>query len=216
MSNPRPDTQDGMRDLEREVRRRLDEGDVRAAAALVVEGLGPSVRGFLRTLLVESDAAEAYSEFTVNLMKALPGFRWECPLRAWTHRVAFFSASRIWRRPGRRLEEPLPSSLSRLGPGPGASRTGSSGRHAGLALLRESLTLEDQTLLHHRVDLGLPWEEIAAILSNGEEGRDGARDRAAVAGGTRSYAREAAALRKRYERLTARLREEARRHGLLD
>lgn len=167
----------------------------------MVEKLGPSVHGYLRTLLPGDDADEAYLEFQENVLKGLPGFRWECPLRAWVHRVAFHSASRIWRRPGRRLEDPLPSRPSRLGPGSGGPPPGMSGRHAGLALLRRSLSVEDQTLLTLRVDRELEWEEIAVVL--GEEG-DGA--------GTV----HSAALRKRYERLTRRLREEARRHGLID
>lgn len=167
----------------------------------MVEGFGSSVRRYLGTLLPEDDADEAYLEFQENVLKGLPSFRWECPLRAWVHRVAFHSASRIWRRPERRLEAPLPSRLSTLGPGSMGPGPGMSGRHAGLALLRQNLSVEDQTLLTLRVDRDLEWEEIAVVL--GEEG-DGA-------GVVRS-----AALRKRYERLTRRLREEARRHGLID
>jgi RNA polymerase sigma-70 factor (ECF subfamily) len=211
---------DDLKGLDRAVRERLDAGDVRGAVALVVEQLGASIHGYLRTLLSEDDAEEAYSEFQVSVMNGLPSFRWECPVRAWAHRIAFHAAARIWRRPGRRLEEPLPSSLSKLGPGSKGPGPGMSGRHAGLAVLRASLSVEDQSLLTLRIDRELEWEEIAAVLDDGERSEElsggGApsvttRDRSLG-----SYSREAAALRKRYERLTRRLREEARHHGLID
>jgi RNA polymerase sigma-70 factor (ECF subfamily) len=179
--------------LDGAVRARLDAGDLRGAVGLLVEHLGPSIHAYLRTLLLEDEAAEAYSDFQENVMKGLPGFRWDCPVRAWAHRVAFHSAARIWRRPGRRLEEPLPSALSRLGAGSGPVEPIMSSRHAGLAQLRASLSVEDQTLLTLRIDRELEWEEIAAVLDL-----------------------EAPALRKRFERLVKRLREEAREHGLID
>ena len=218
---PPPWNPDDLKGLDRAVRDRLDAGDVPGAVALVVERLGHSIHGYLRTLLSEDEADEAYSRFQEDVMKGLPKFRWECPVRAWAHRIAFHAAARIWRMPRRRLEEPLPSSLSRLGPGSNGSQPGTSGRHAGLAVLRASLSVEDQTLLTLRIDRELEWEEIAAVLDVGEGGEGtsgggGTPPGTTGDGGRRSYAREAAALRKRYERLTRRLREEARHHGLID
>jgi RNA polymerase sigma-70 factor (ECF subfamily) len=185
------------------IRGRLDAGDVRGAAALAVGRVGPGVRGYLRTLLDEADADEAFSILEESLLRGLPGFRWEATLEAWVHRLAFHAANRIWRRPHRGIEVPLPSAASALGPGPSAA--GRSGRHAGLALLRAGLTLEEQTLLALRVEQELGWEEIAVVLDGG-----------AATGHRRAIDRRAATLRKRYERLTRRLREEARRHGLID
>jgi RNA polymerase sigma-70 factor (ECF subfamily) len=189
------------RELDRAVRTPLDAGDERAAIALLVERIGPSIRAYLRTLLLEDEAEEAYSDFLENVTRSLSSFRWECPVRAWAYRLAYHAAARIWRRPARRIEEPLPSSLSRLGPGSGRPEPVMSSRHAGLALLRASLSVEDQTLLTLRIDRELEWEEVAAVLEDGADGPSAPR---------------AAALRKRYERLTTRLREEALRHGLID
>lgn len=209
---PRTWNRDDPKALDLAVRTRLDAGDLRGAVGLLVEQLGPSIHAYLRTLLLEDEAAEAFLDFQESVLKGLPIFRWECPVRAWAHRIAFHSASRIWRRPGRRLEEPLPSALSRLGPGSGTAEPVMSSRHAGLAQLRASLSVEDQTLLTLRIDRELEWEEIAAVLGEAE----GGGDPPAGAAGGRSYAREAAALRKRFERLVKRLREEAREHGLID
>jgi RNA polymerase sigma-70 factor, ECF subfamily len=212
---PRRPAQGALTGLERAVRARLDGGDERGAVGLVVERFGPSVRGYLRTLLLEDEAEEAFSIFAENLLTGLPGFRWECPLQAWAHRVAYHAAARVWRRPGRRLEEPLPSALSQLGPGSARSAPGPSSRHAGLEVLRVSLSIEDQTLLTLRYDRELEWEEIAAVLEEG----GGDEPTPPSPGGDerrRPRARQAATLRKRYERLTRRLREEARHHGLID
>jgi RNA polymerase sigma-70 factor (ECF subfamily) len=200
--------QGGLTGLDRAVRELLDAGDERGAVGLVVERLEPSIRGYLRTLLIEAEAEEAFTIFEDSVMTGLPGFRWECLLQVWAHRLAYHAAARIWRRPARRLEEPLPSALSQLGPGTTRSATGPSSRHAGLEVLRASLSIEDQTLLTLRYDRELEWEEIAAVFeeSDGVEARAPAPPRA----------RQAATLRKRYERLTRRLREEARHHGLID
>jgi RNA polymerase sigma-70 factor (ECF subfamily) len=209
---PRRPAQGDPTGLERAVRACLGAGDVRGAVGLVVERLGPSIRGYLRTLLVDDEAEEAFSIFQESVLTGLPGFRWECPLQAWAHRLAYHAAARIWRRPARRLEEPLPSALSRLGPGSARSAPGPSSRHAGLEVLRATLSIEDQTLLTLRYDRELEWEEIAAVLEEGH-GRD---EPTPPDERRRSRTRQAAALRKRYERLTRRLREEARHHGLVN
>jgi RNA polymerase sigma-70 factor (ECF subfamily) len=209
---PKSARQDVSQQLDREVRARLEAGDEGGAVGLLVERLGPSIRVYLGTLLIEDEADEAYSIFQVNVLTGLTGFRWECPLQAWAHRLAYHAAARIWRRPGRRVEEPLPSALSRLGPG---TTPGPSSRHAGLELLRRSLSIEDQTLLTLRYEQELEWEEIAVVLSERDEGDEPTTPATGPGEGRRPGAPQAAALRKRYERLTRRLREEARRNGLI-
>jgi len=67
--------------------------------------------------------------------------------------------------------------------------------HHRVAEIRRTLDREQQTLLVLRHDRGLSWPEIVHILGEG-------RARSEV-----EVAREAAALRKRYERLLRRLRE---------
>jgi len=99
-----------------------------------------------------------------------------------------------------------------LGPGSIQPEPDASGRHAGLARLRASLSVEEQTLLVLRVDRELEWEEIAEVLGPGPEDDDTPPG----GGGARPAARRAAALRKRFERLKARLREEAMKNGLVE
>jgi DNA-directed RNA polymerase specialized sigma24 family protein len=66
-----------------------------------------------------------------------------------------------------------------------------------IARLREALEPEEQALLFLRIDQGLSWNEVAAVLS--EDGE----------------VIEPAALRKRFERAKARLKKLAEAEGLL-
>ncbi len=79
-----------------------------------------------------------------------------------------------------------------------ASTVATGSRRAGLARLRALLEPEDQTLLTLRVDRELEWEEVATVLSG--EGEPVTP----------------VALRQRFTRLKARLKELARDEGLLD
>ena len=76
-----------------------------------------------------------------------------------------------------------------------------------LVALRDGLPDEDRMLLVLRVDRGLAWNDLARILS--EEEGDRATDDA-------SLAKEAARLRKRFQLVKERLREMAKREGLLE
>lgn len=77
---------------------------------------------------------------------------------------------------------------------------------AEVAALRAELDEDDRMLLTLRVDRGLPWRELAQVFA---EGDDAVLDAAALE-------RQAAALRKRYERLKRRIRALAQARGVLD
>jgi len=198
-------------DLERSVRADLETGDADAAATRAIEKLTPVVLSYLHLMLDEEDAQDALSIFRETLWKALPRFRWECSLRAWAYRLAHHAATRLLRRPHRRREEHLPSSAaSRL---PASLGVGASGRHAGLAVLRASLPVNDRELLTLRVERELEWEEIAVVLDGENSAADDEADPPMAEAARRN---RSAALRKRYERLTRRLEQMAREQGLID
>jgi RNA polymerase sigma-70 factor (ECF subfamily) len=73
--------------------------------------------------------------------------------------------------------------------------------------LRDSLEEEDRVLLLLRVERKLAWAEIARIFAEGD--REGEPDAAAIA-------KEAARLRKRYQLVKERLRDLAKREGLIE
>jgi RNA polymerase sigma-70 factor (ECF subfamily) len=131
----------------------LEQGAVDQAATAALEGLGPSVLGYLGSLHEEDDARDVFSAFAEDLWRGLPGFRRECSLRAWAFRLAWHASARFRRDPFRRRGERLPpSAASRLA----ASIAGASqlpgGRRDALRQLREALDPEERTLLVLRID----------------------------------------------------------------
>jgi RNA polymerase sigma-70 factor (ECF subfamily) len=185
--------------LETRVRALLGAEQPDAASSAAIEGYGPAVFGYLRSILDdEDDARDAFAQWAEDLWKGLPGFRGESSLRAWGYRVAWHAACRFRRDPFRARGVRLPTSAaSRLAASVAESTVATGSRRAALDRLRALLAPEDRTLLTLRLDRELEWEEVAAVLS--AEGADV----------------NAAALRKRFERLKERLRELAREEGLL-
>ncbi len=187
--------------LESQVREALERGDGDAAATAAIRGYGPSVLGYLTALLKdEDDARDAFSVFAEDLWKGLPGFRGECSMRAWVFRLAWHAASRFARDSYRRRRRPLLTSEAAKLVASVRSRSSilPGGRRERMMKLRESLEPEEQTLLILRLDRELAWEEVAEVL--GAEG--------GPVGAT--------ALRKRFERLKAKLARKAKEEGLLE
>jgi RNA polymerase sigma-70 factor, ECF subfamily len=188
-------------DLETRVRELLAADERPAAATLAIQELGPPVLRYLRSLLRdEDDASDAFSVFAENVWRGLPGWRGEGSLKAWCFRLAWNAASNMrneaWRRKGRRFFTGEASALAE------EIRTRSHVRverqRQALDKLRETLDVEDASLLTLRIDQKLSWAEIAEVTSADGEPV------------------EAAALMKRFERLKARLARMAREEGLID
>jgi RNA polymerase sigma-70 factor (ECF subfamily) len=187
--------------VDAEIEGLLAAGDHGRAAELVMRCYGPGVRGLLITLFRKNrDAAEdAFSLFAENLWRHIGTFRGESSVKTWVYRIGRNAALSVgreaWRRRKRRLDTEDAERLAeevRTQTGVRLER-----QSEGLASLRDSLDLDEQTLLTLRLDEKLAWEEIAAIMAGEGEPVD------------------AAALRKRFERLKRRLGELARERGLL-
>jgi RNA polymerase sigma-70 factor (ECF subfamily) len=177
----------------------LDRGAYADAATVALTAYGPQIRGYLAVLLGnEALAGDAFSHFCEDLWKGIKGFRRECAFRTWSYRLAYNAALMVRREAFRRRVRPIytdeysavaarlvGTTLVRVDPL--ADRR--------LAEIRATMTPEEQTLLILRIDKGLGWNEIAAVLAQGEPV-------------------DAATLRKRFERLKKRLLEQARAAGL--
>ncbi|MBE7484975.1 MAG: sigma-70 family RNA polymerase sigma factor [Polyangiaceae bacterium] len=198
-------------ELEREIRRRFDIGDLAGATTVALRGYGPELFGFLMAFhRDETMASEVFSEASERIWKGLPGFSWQSSFRTWAYAVtrrAALTHQRDARRRGRR-QQALPE-------GSALSVVADQVRSATLehlktetktraAALRESLPREDQELLILRIDKGLAWNELAQVLHDGDDPLD-----------AETLKREAARLRKRFQLAKEKLLELARREGLV-
>lgn len=197
--------------LEIRIRERFEAGDKKQAATALLEGYGRELLGFLIARLRDRDtASEVFSQFTEDLWKGLEGFRWQCSARVWAYTLVRHAASRYIKDARRRQGANVP--LSRAGP---LSAIEQKVRTATFAYarteaksrftqLRESLPVEDQTLLILRVNRKLDWKEIAQVMS--DEGEPMTND---------ELAKVAVRLRKRYQLAKDRLRRMALEKGLI-
>jgi RNA polymerase sigma-70 factor (ECF subfamily) len=194
-------TPDQRRELEGELRRLHDAGDLQGAMTAAVRGYGPELFAFLNVLTHDRDrAGDVFAALWERAWRGLPEFRWDCSFRVWAYTIArheFLRSTRAVRR--ERKQVPL-SKIPTLEGDINRIRTSTAVHHKsevkeGLARLRETLEPDDHLLLALRVDRKMPWNDIARVLGTGEP---------------EALTREAAALRKRYERVKNRLRDLAR------
>jgi RNA polymerase sigma-70 factor (ECF subfamily) len=194
-----------VRPEEKDIVALLEDGRVNAAAARIVEVFGQELLRFIMTLLRnEDDAQEVFSVVCEHVLRDLPSFEGRSSLRTWLYtltRRACYGYKRAWHRSKRTdLPPELEEAEARVRTATRAYlRTETKDK---LAVLRQALTPDEQVLLTLRIDQNLPWEDITRVLSDGE-----------VEGAV--LKQEAAALRKRFERVKRRLRELAIEAGLL-
>ncbi|HEU4412796.1 MAG TPA: sigma-70 family RNA polymerase sigma factor [Polyangiaceae bacterium] len=182
-------------------------GDYSAVATLALRHYGPEVLGFLVAVRRDRLAAgEIFSQFCEDLWAGLPRFGWASSFRTWAYALARHALVRHGKDPFGRRRAPLSEH-------PGLSALEQQVRTQTLpylrtevkqraALLRQRLEPDEQTLLVLRVDRGLGWAEIAMVMAEGGEAPADA-------------ARAAAALRKRFERVKAKLKALLEQEGLL-
>lgn len=200
-------------------RREADEAAIRAAwSARDVDGaLATGLRAYgdeLASFLAahtgdEALAEEAFSLLAEDLWKGLPTFRFDASFRTWAYALARRAAARAARAPARRAARNVPLSQADL-----VAKLAHEARARTVeykkttmkdrfAALRARLSDDERELLVLRVDRGLDWREIAAVLSDDDVVDDARR------------AAESAKLRKRFERLKEKLRALAVAEGLL-
>ncbi len=192
------------------VREALEHQDERRAVTVALEGYGPEVMGFLVAFMRDADAAgDVFSQFCEDVWNGLGRFRWEGALRAWVYAVARHAAVRYRRTSYERRRRPLEQAQAfheieeRI-------RTQTveflrTENRSAVDQLREQLAPDERALLILRLDRKLAWNEIAEIMA--DEGAPRTPE---------ALRRDAATLRKRFERVKDRLRELAKASGLLN
>ena len=187
--------------LERVIADHLAANEHAAAATAALKGLGPQILGYLASQLRdEAVTYDVFGAFSEELWKSIASFRGDSSFKTWAYKLVMHAISRHRRDAFRRRARPLPSAELSALVEQVRSRTAPFKRtdvKDKIAALRETLDPEDQALLFLRIDQGLPWADVAAVVSAGGEPV------------------EVAALRKRFERAKARLRKLAEQERLL-
>lgn len=195
---------------EARIRAAFDGGKLDEAIAAGVEAYGPEVLGFLLAILRdEQRAKEVYSDWTEDVCRGIGTFAWRCSFRTWSYILARHAWHRSLTRGDSGMVVPL-SEAPEIAERAAAARTPTlphlrTDMKRRVAELREQLDADDQALLVLRVDRGLPWLDIADVMLGPGESR-----------GPRAREVEAAALRKRFERIKERLKQLAREARLLE
>jgi RNA polymerase sigma-70 factor (ECF subfamily) len=197
---------------EEAIRIACEAQDFQSAASLALDAYGREIMSFLiARMRAVTDAEEIFSMFAEDLWKGLPAFGFRCSARGWLYALARNAANRYATSPQLRAARNVP--LSRDGgvvSGLIEQARSATQLHQRtdvkdkIRSLRRRLAPDDQTLLMLFVDRNLPWREIAMVMhEQGEQLDAGALDR------------EAARLRKRFERVKAELKALAIAEGLL-
>jgi RNA polymerase sigma-70 factor (ECF subfamily) len=190
-------------ELERVIAAYHAAGDYGAAATAAVKGYGPELLGYLfGATHREQDSAEIFSEFCEDMWRGIAGFRGESSFRTWSYRVAYRALARSRRTGIRARKRVVLIDAPELAAIADHVRTRTL-PHLRTEIknevmrLREQLPEDDRALLILRIDRRLSWDEIAAIMEP-------------EAPTAASVKRASATLRKRFERVKARLRELAK------
>ncbi len=183
------------------IQRACEAGELHQAATLAIQGYGPELMGFLVVVLRDpGDAGEVFSDLCVRMWKSLASFRWESSLRTWVYVLARRACHAHRRERASHRDHHVP--LSQV---PEIDALIVRMRTTSLAQLekkgttradriRAKLTPDEQMLLTLRLDRELDWRAIARVLSDAEALADV------------DVTREAAGLRKRFERIKEKLR----------
>jgi RNA polymerase sigma-70 factor (ECF subfamily) len=169
-------------------------GDTHELATRILRAYGPEILSYLfASLRGEGEAGDAFSQFTLNLWQGIGGFRGESSFRTWAYALARHAVGRVTRERGKQRRMVPLSGAAELDALAARMRSETleylrTERRDQVASLRAELDPDDQTLLILRVDRGFTWPEIAEIMEESN----------------------AAALRKRFERIKDRLRKATR------
>ncbi len=186
--------------LEKVIRTHLDGGALEQAASAAVRGYGPQILGWMRSSMPAGDADDAFGIFCESLWKQLGSFRGESSLLTWAYHLAMGASRRVIADPYRKRGGALATAEMEALAQEVRSTTAVHLRQStadAMTKLRSQLDFEEQTLLILRVDRDLSWTDIATIMS--EQGKPASEP----------------ALRKRFERLKAKIKQLAVDEGLL-
>ena len=165
-----------MEALEHDIARFLEAGDLQSAAGAIMRGYGSAILGYLAALARDEDRTDdVFAQFSEDLWRGLPGFRRDASVRTWVYKLAWHAWLRqerdAFQRRGRAFLSDEMSDLAAEVRSTTALHLKSEAKDA-VARLRAQLTPAEQSLLVLRIDRGLPWSEVASVMSTAEERLD--------------------------------------------
>jgi RNA polymerase sigma-70 factor, ECF subfamily len=189
----------GTQPSEAEIHAAWSSADHPLAVTRLLESYGDELLQFLVAMTRdEADGNEGFSVLCEDLWKGIARFRGECSFRTWSYLLARHALGKLRRDPHRRRARPLPDGELAALVDRVRTQTASFLRTENrdlVATLRAGLDPDDQALLILRVGRGLAWKEIARVIGETAEPDD------------EELVRRAAALRKRFERVKAELKQ---------
>ncbi len=203
---------DRKREIDADVRRRIENDDVDGATSVALRAYGPEIFEFVAALhRNDSDASEVFSIFAEKFWRNLKSFRWDASLRTWAYTVARNVSHDYRRAEKRRVARIVPLlDASMLSAIEAEVRTVTqsylrSETRDRFAQLRAQLSAEEQELLMLRVDRQLSWDDLAVVLQGDGNPMLSVEEKK----------RAAARLRKRFQHVKEKLYEMGRREGLV-
>ncbi|ATB38082.1 RNA polymerase, sigma-24 subunit, ECF subfamily [Cystobacter fuscus] len=194
--------------LEQDIRELCRSADTGRAVERALQGYGMEIMRLIASVMHNPEQAnDAFSLFCENLLKGLPGFRWESSFRTWAYRLARNACYQLLHAPAAR-ETPVTASLIPEQPEPGRSDTQPWQRTSvkeRFRALRDSLQPEERMILMFRVDQRLSWTEVARVMWDEDEPPTSA-----------ALNRKATSLRQQFQRIKAHLRTMAIGQGLIE
>ena len=187
--------------VEAAIRARFDAGDLDGTIAKALEAYADELFGFLIGLARERTQAEdAFSAACERMWRGLPKFRWDSTFRVWAYRIARNEFLRSTREVTKARKHTPISDIASVRAAVDRVRSSTpiyerTEVKDKFAELRAQLEPEDLMLLGLRIDRKMAWADIAKVLAATDD---------------EPSAREVAVLRKRYERLKAKLRAAAK------
>jgi RNA polymerase sigma-70 factor, ECF subfamily len=211
MAESRDEVERKRDELERALRKRLSEGDRDGTATQVIESYGSEIYSFLVAVHhSEADADDVFALFAEAFWQALPSFEGNSTFRTFAYAIARRLSHRYRRDSARKKKHVHTMESDEMSRIVQDVRTRTAvflrtETRSRLVALRASLPQEDQELLMLRVDRELTWDALADVLRGDDE----------TPFTLEARKKEAARLRKRFQLVKDRLREMARREGLL-
>lgn len=194
-------------DVEAKLTRALHDRAFDRVATLAVETYGAELYGFLLgTLGNPGHAGDVFSQVIETFWRGLPRFAGRCSVRTWLYLLARHAEvdhrRSPWNGARRTGDAQLDAMVDRMRSAtPPWQRTEVKSRWAAL---RDALAPDDRALLVLRIDRNLSWADIARVTLCDTEPD------------TATLGRESMRLRKRFQLLKQRLREEVRAAGLVE